>query len=1058
MKKFLPFWLVLIFCVGLNPAWAQDRTVTGKVTSLDDGQALPGVNVVLKGTAIGTVTDIDGNYRLSIPQAGGILVFSFVGLVSQELDVGARSVVDLQMTPDITQLSEVVVTAVGIEREKRALGYAVTNMEAGNIQQKAEGDVIRALTGKVPGVNIQGSNGAPGASTNIVIRGNSSILGSNQPLFVVDGIPFDNTSLRTQNTLISGAPYSSRALDIDPNDIASLSVLKGAAASALYGSRAANGVILITTKSGQGGARKGLEVTFQSSYSIEEVAGIPEYQNRFGQGGTTGGGSGVYSPAFFGSWGPGDNDIGNVVDWQGNTVDFAIVPDNVEDFFETGSNLENSISITHGSENSNVALTATHLDTDGFIPNSELSRTNIKLGGNAKLSNGLYVGGSLSYIYTTQQGPPTGGGGVVSSGFSTQLWFMPRSYDPYLYPFIDENNQDSHYRSGEDHPLFSAFENPFTSRVSRVFANTSLGYDINDWLNVTYKIGFDNYTQNNKQVFAASSQFAPAGNITVDDSWFRSVESNFIITASKDITEDINIRALVGHNFNQREQDRQSFSGTGITVFGIDDLDNTQNVVPNGGTYFKRRLVGLYTDVSLSYRDYLFLGFTARNDWSSTLPQGDNSFFYPAGTLGFVFTDALDLQSNVLSFGKLRFAYGKVGNDAPVYSTQERLYINPNFGTLLGNVTFPFNNTAGLTLSNTLGNPNLTPEFTTEFEVGTELNFFQGRLNLDVTYFNRETTDQIFSVPRPPSFGFTSETLNAGKVSNEGIEIGLDVTPVELSNGFKWNVFASYTQIENKVEELIEGVERIGVGTSNFFTLGTYAVPGEPFGVIQGSSVARDDDGNRLINPSNGYWITNPDNTTIIGDPNPDFILGVTNTLSYKGFSLNFLIDWKQGGDLYSATLASMRGRGVLEETAVGDVRQQAFLLPGILGDVSNPGTPLLDGENNPIPNNIQIDANDYFWRTSSNAPAELSVYDATVIRLREVGLTYEFPESLLSNVFLGSASITLIGRNLWFNAPNIPDGYDPETNGRGSGNGQGMEFAYVPNARRYGVSVRLTF
>jgi TonB-linked SusC/RagA family outer membrane protein len=1053
MKRLLLLFLAVFVAAG---SLLAQRTVQGAVTD-DAGEPLIGATVIVEGTTIGTVTDNDGNYTIEVPEGYNSLVFSYTGYSAQEVELGVSDVVNVALVPGI-QLEEAVVTAVGIERSKRALGYAVSEVNSEQVQQRAETDIIRTLTGKVPGVNITGSNGAPGASTNIIIRGNSSILGNNQPLFVVDGIPFDNTSIRTQNSLVSGAPYSSRALDIDPNDIESISVLKGAAASALYGSRAANGVISITTKSGKGIQQKGLEVTVKSSFTKEEVANIPEYQNRFGQGGTTGGGSGIFSNAFFGSWGPGLNDIDSITDWKGVRRPFETFPNSVEDFFESGENFENSINISKGGETSSMSFTFSNSRTDGFIPNSELERYNLRVGANTQLDNGLFASGSLSYINTRQQGPPTGGGGVVRSGFSTQLWYLPRSYDPYQYPYIDENNRDNHYRTGEDHPLFSAFENPFSARVTRLFANAKVGYDITNWLNVQYQIGFDTYNQKNEQVFAASSQYAPTGNITVDDFFFRSIESNFLVTFNTALTDNIRLNAIIGHNFNQREGDRQSFSGTGITVFGIDDLDNTQNVVPNGGTIYKRRLAGIFGDISLSYKNYLFLNLTGRNDWSSTLPINDNSFFYPAATLGFVFTDAFHLQSDILSFGKLRFAYGRVGNDAPVYSTQELLFINGNFGANLNQLVFPFNNQPGLTLSNTLGNPALTPEFTREFELGTELRLLKNRIGLDVTVYDRETSDQIFSVNRAPSSGFLAQVTNAGVVSNRGIEVGLDVTPIELTSGLRWNFYATYTKVDNNVKSLIEGVTRIGIG-SNFTTLGTYAVPGQPYGVIQGSSVARDEDGNYLINPSTGYWITNPDNTIIIGNPNPDFITSLANTVSFKGFTVRALLDWKEGGDLFTSTVANLRGRGTLQETAQGDIRQQSFVLPGFLGDPNNPGTPLLDENDDKIPNNIYIDANDYFWRTSSNAPSEFSVYDATVIRLREVSLGYELPTSLLDKTgFIGSAKIELIGRNLWFNAPNMPNGYDPETNGRGSGNAQGMEFAYVPNARRYGVSLSVTF
>ncbi|MDN5205192.1 SusC/RagA family TonB-linked outer membrane protein [Fulvivirgaceae bacterium BMA10] len=1065
MKKKLRTSCLLLLALYYSTTWAfaQDRTVSGRVTDASDQSSLPGVNVVIKGTTIGSITDIDGNYSINIPSSGGVLVFTSIGFLTQEIEVGTQSIINVEMQLDVQRLQEVVITAIGIERERKALGFAVTNLSGDNVQQKAESDVIRTLSGKIPGVNITGSNGAPGSSTNINIRGNSSILGTNQPLFVVDGIPFDNTSIRTQNTLVSGAPYSNRALDIDPNDIESISVLKGIAASNLYGSRAANGVVLITTKSGSGATPKGLEISYKTSYTIEEVAGIPEYQNRFGQGGTTGGGSGIFSNAFFGSWGPGLNDIDEVTDWQGNRVPFTTVPGNVEDFFETGNAIENSISVVSGSESVNINVTATHTKTDGFIPNSEYEKTNIKVGANTRLSNGLYVGGSLSWIDSDQQGAPTGGGGVVRSGFSTQLWYLPRSYDPYQYPYLTEDNQDNHYRTGEDHPLFSAFENPYTSNLTRTFANVSLGYDISEALSINYKIGFDTYTQNNKQVFAPSSQFASTGNITTDDYRFRSVESNLILTYQKDINEDFNIKVTGGHNISQRAGNRQIISGTGITVFGIDDIINAQNIVTIQPAVpaFKRRLAGIFGDVNVGFRDYVFLNVSARQDWSSTLPIGDNGFFYPAASASFIFTEVFDIKPGILSFGKIRIGYGRGGNDAPVYSTQRILFQSNSNGTQsLDNLVFPFNNQPGLTVQDAIGNSNLTPEFTTELEVGTELNFLNGRLNLDLSYFNRKTTDQIFSVNRSPSSGFFSQIVNAGEVKNEGWEVGLNVTPVQLNNGLTWNVNASFSKIDNEVVKLIEGVERIAVpgSGSNFTTLGTFAVPGQPYGVIQGSAVARDAQGNRLVDPTTGYYITDPDNTRIIGDPNPDFLLGVINTVSYKGITLSALIDWKEGGDLFSSTLAALRGRGTLEQTAVGNVRQQSFLLPGVLGDPNNPGTALTDDAGSVIPNNIHIDANDYFWRTADNAAAEFSVYDATVIRLREVSLGYSLPESLLENIFISQAHIQLVGRNLWFNAPNMPDGYDPETNGRGSGNGQGMEFAYVPNAKRYGISVKVTF
>lgn len=1063
---------------------AQDAVVSGRV-SADDGSALPGVTVVEKGTTNGTITDLDGNYKLSISGGDALLVFSFIGMETQEIPVGNRAVIDVEMSEGSISLEEVVVTAVGIEREKKALGYSVENLSGDKVAQVSEPDPLRAIQGKIAGVNITGSSGAAGSATRITIRGNSSFLGNNQPLFIVDGVPYNNSEgtqianggfSQAGNQLSGGGAYTSRIADLDPNNIASMTVLKGAAAAALYGSRAANGVIVITTKTGSAGiSRKGLEITYNSSFAFEEIANLPDYQNTYGTG------TNFNYSQVNGSWGApfvGAKDYASLTeiphwysgvpgfeDLNGTTVPYQAYPDNVRDFFDRGTVLDQSLAISGGNEKSVLTLVLSRTDNNGYVPESEFRRTNLSVGGKVQLDNGVRAGGNLSYTNSFQHTFQGGANNAVgnASAFGRTL-YLGRNWDLHGQPYQNPATLGPAFFVGTaqaDNPLWSVENAGIDTDVDRVVAGGNIGYDFNDWLSFDYKAGINTYSQYSKDYFRPGSRGAGGlGQIIEDNLDFEEIESTFLLSASPEINDKFSLRALVGHNVNQRTMRRQLYAGTGYVTFDIDDIDNTNNVIPAGGRFTRRRIFGVFGDVSLGYRDYLFLNLTGRNDWSSTLPQENRSFFYPAVSTSFILSDALNITSQNLNAIKLRASWSQVGNDTQPYQLNPIFLVNArtvNQGnglpfTPTGGATVP-----GATLSDIARDPNLRPERTREIEVGANVLLFGERIGLDVALYDRETFDQIAPVSLPDVSGFQQLFTNFGRMSNRGIEIGLDVTPIQLDNGFRWNVYTTFTHNKNVVKELIDGTDEIIIRATFAGSVSAILRPGEEYGLIKGSVSARDDEGNLLIDPSNGQLISalNPE---VIGNPNPDFIVGVTNSLSWKGFTLSAIVDWRQGGDLYSVTNLSLLGRGVTQDT---EDREIMRVIPGVLGD-PNTQEPLRDESGNKIPNNIQVEVNTlYFGNTFGiNAQDEWAVWDGTVVRLREAALNYALPKSVLSKTPFGSASIGVTGRNLWYHAPNFPEAsnFDPETSQFGNTNAQGFEFNAAPSVKRYGVNIKLTF
>lgn len=1082
MKKELLF--ILFVLIGISNAIAQTRTVSGKITGADDGLPLPGVSIKVKGTTTGTTSNAEGNYTISA-SAGDILQFTYIGYGSREVTVSG-STLNLALQTDATLLGEVVVTAFGIERQKRSLGYATSDIGGEQLSQKAEPDALRALSGKVAGVNVLASSGVPGSSTNFIIRGNNSFLGNTQALLVVDGIPFDNGYAQTgASTLVNNNAVSNRAVDIDPNNIENITVLKGAAAAAQYGSRAANGVVLITTKAGKAGSgRKGFEVALLSSYAIENIAALPDYQNKYGAGTefNYANANGSWGPAFDEpSMFPQGNGVtnGTIPHWYagnpalpqfpaGTTTPYAAAPNNVKDFFQKGAVFDNSVQLSSGNENGNFTALLSRSKNEGIIPHSDFSRSNVNVGGSFKFSNNLRVSGTLSYVNSRQNGPILGAqNGIGQASAFARTLYLGRNWNTSDYSIMPYQNPVTLGQlfpvSGVDNPYWSVENNTYRSNVDRAYGNIGLAYDLTSWLNVNYKIGVNTYTDRRLRTIRRGSVGANGiGEVTDDVLSNEEIESTLMLTARRNLLPDLGLTASIGHNVNQTTFERQAVQGTNMVVFDIDDIDNTASVVPFGPAagFTKRRIIGAFADISLDYKSFLFLNVTGRNDWSSTLPKSNRSFFYPGMSTAFVFTELIDNDrfKDIVSYGKLRAAWGKVGNDASPYSLDATYIVNPTFGNNASNIVFPFLGISAGSVGNVLTDPNLTPEFTREYELGGELRFLSDRIGIDFTYYNKLSENQIAPISVPSTTGFVSKLTNFGKMSNRGIEIGLDLNPVRNVNGFSWNIYGTFARNRNRVEELTEGLNEISVVPS-FGDPAVVLRPGRPYGIMVGTKAAKDDEGNILINQQTGLMIRQP--LQEIGDPNPNFTSSLTNTFKFKGLSLSAQLDYRDGGDLYSATVAQYLSRGVTTDT---EDRRTPKIIKGVYGNATT-FQPILDANGNKIPNSIQTTANDLYFNGTGGLTgvSDMMIYDATVFRLREVSLNYEVPKKWLARSPIGSLNVSVTGRNLYFNAPNFPKGtnFDPETSTYGASatrNVQGIEYTNAPTTKRFGFNLRATF
>ncbi len=1049
--------LVLLLVMAGAVAVMAQRTITGTVTDAE-GETLIGASILAKGTSSGTVTDIDGTYSLRVPEGVNTLIFSYTGFATQEVELGPSDVLDVTMQESAEQLSEVVVTAIGLEANRARLGYSVQNLESDDIINSQETNIVNGLNSKVAGVTVTSSSGSPGASANIRIRGATSVTGNNQPLFVVDGVPIDNSEFGNG---VDGVDQSNRAIDINPNDIENMTILKGPAATSLYGVRAANGVVVITTKSGRAGKPR---VSFSSSYRVDEVNKMPELQSSFAQGQPIGG-----VPTWRGpdtgegfSWGPAISDLefdgsdypydqnGRLVPvGQGNGMPAQAYDQN--DFFVRGNTYDVNLSVQGGNGIINYFVSAGRLSSNGIVPNATFERNSVKVKLDANLTDKLTISGSANYVnsggFRIQRGSNLRG---VMLGLlrNTPTFDMgnglvgQEAADNRATYLLPDGRQRS-YRAGiYDNPYWTINKNPFQDNVNRLIGYGSLRYELLDWLTVQYKLGLDQYSdRRNSAIDLIPGRIA--GSVTQEIITSSDLNSDFLFLVDKDLSDSWNLGAILGHNYFSTDVVSQSAVGNTLAAPDFYHISNATDIQAFEGIS-RRKLMGVFGDVSLAYNNYLFINGTYRNDWTSTLPEGNNDFQSWSASLGFAFTEALGMQNNpILPYGKLRVSYGAVGNDAPIYATQN--YFNAAAATgdgFISGITFPAFGVNAFERDIQLGNNILTPETTTTLEIGGEFKFLRGRLGLDVTYYNSESVDQIIPVQLSATTGFTNAILNAGRITNEGVEIVLTATPVR-GQDFSWDIVGNFTHYENTVEELIEDVDNIFL--AGFTSTSSEAVVGMPFGAIYGDGFRYDDDGNLLIG-ADGWPLVDPSKRAL-GDPNPDFLLGIRNTFSYKGVSLSALLDIRQGGDVWCGTCGIIDYFGTSQVSA--DERGDVVVFDGLLPD----GTP----------NDIAVPLADptsglgsyYRVRYGFGGISEMSIYDASWVRLRELTLSYTIPKSVFKGK-VENMSIALTGRNLWLNT-DYP-GIDPETNLTGASNGIGLDYFNMPNTRSYAATLRANF
>ncbi|GGE94938.1 SusC/RagA family TonB-linked outer membrane protein [Hymenobacter cavernae] len=978
----------------------------------------------------------------------------------------------VSLSTDTKQLNEVVVTALGIEKEKRTLGYATQTIEAAQLTQGRDRSVLNELQGKVAGVQISNASGGVGSSTRVVIRGNKSFTGNNQPLYVVDGIPIDNSSVGSGDNLNNGVDTGNRANDINPEDVESVNILKGPAATALYGSRAASGAIIITTKSGRSAAKRGrkAEVTFTSSYVIDDILFLPKFQNEFGQGFPQNGFARVSDTRENTSWGPRfdgqDRVWGQIINNQQQSKPYVGLKNNVRDFFDLGKTWTNTVSLGGGDAKTNYIVSASNVQQSGITPGTKYERSSVKLGGETHLTNKITSSFTATYTRTGSDQAVTGQG---NNSIYDQLIQTPR--DISLLDLRDLNNPfnniNGYYSPYTVNPWQILHDNSFHNDVDRLVGNTQLGYQFNDHFKVNYRIGMDTYSDRRKQ-FSARRDLAPgtqnaSGNTSSNGYYeetqinYNELSSDLIATYNGNITEDITVSALLGQNFNQRRYDQTSIATNNLVsnAFGPTLLNNANtgylNPLANPSTasvgtpHYLRRIVGVYSTVDFGFRDYLFLGLTARNDWSSTLPSSNRSFFYPAVNLGFVFTDLLGLKENAyFNYGKLRANVAQVGNDASPYLTGSTFSVaSTTNGYSGGTLQFPLGNVVGYSQGNTIGSPTLQPEITKSLELGTELHFFQDRLTADVSVYDTRSTKQIVTIPLSPGSGFTGLVGNVGEIQNKGIEVLLSGTPVKVG-GFTWDLSVNYTKNVSKVLSIIEGIDEINLGGLGGVSL--VARKGEPYGVFRATDILTNEAGQVVVAATTGVPLASE--VKSLGTISPRYSAGLNSTFSYRGLSLTVVVDTKQGGKIYSRTRGTQRFAGTAPETLIND--RQPFI-------VANSVIQNADGSYSP--NTTPTTAFDYFSALEgAGGPPGTNIIDASYTKLREVALSYTLPSKWLTKTPFGALSVGLTGRNLALWRAKENTYVDPETSNFGNGNVQGFDFSGSPSLRSFGANLRVTF
>ena len=1048
MLRRLPnIMLAIVFLLVGSAAYAQEGTIRGTLTDSTTSESLPGASVLVKELGVGASANAQGEYVIENVPAGTYNIrASFVGYETKDLEVSieaGENTVNFQLVPSTYGLKDVVVTAFGIEREQRSVGYAAQSVNTEDMTRNRESNFINSLQGKIAGVSINRSSSSVGSSSSIVLRGASSLTGNNQPLFIVDGVYIDNSNFDAPDEFSGEPDYGNAAMDINPEDIKSINVLKGANAAALYGSRASNGAIVITTK--DGAAQEGMQVDFSENVTFTQVSKLPDLQNEYGQG-SSGQFSFVKGQSVDESWGPKLDTGAEYVQWwsNGQPVPWESHPDNVRNYFETGVKANTNLAIAGNYQNSNFRLSITDLRDQGILPNSSLNRNNISLNAGAQLTDKFSANGRIQYIRQEGANYPSVGYSSENPMQSLTQWFgrqvdMERLED---YETDDGEPRTWNYQY-HDNPYWMQYKNTTHQTRDRVIGNISVTYDFTNWLRFTGKAGRDYYQEQRDDRRAVNTINDPDGYYEESTRFVDQQTYRAILNAQKDLNQQISLDARIGAERFHREYSLYEGVAPALSVPGVYNLQNSSVRQQITDTDTKKRINSVFGTATIGYRDFIYLDVGGRNDWSSTLPADNNSYFYPNAGLSFIFTDALDLGLDWFSFGKLRASWAQSGNDTDPYS-------------LLPSLTAvePFGDTPMYTVENDLPNPELKPESKTSVEIGTDLRFMKNRFGLDVTYYNETTEDQILPAQISRSAGFDSRILNAGEVKNTGVEVTFNATPVQQRD-FQWDVTVNWAKNQNEVVSLAEDLETLVHEATWDVTIESR--PGEEAFSLYGVGFKRVESGDhkgKIVVGPGGIPQTSGE-VKNWGNFRGDWTGSFQSTFNYKNVSLSFLIDTKQGGKISSVTYMFGRYTGILEETLKG--REQDFVFDGgrwADGAVKQTGT---DANGNPVyaENDIGVSAQT-FNKSSFFGNAESHIFDASYVKLRELRITYRVPNSALSSLPVKNVELSAVGNNLWIIDDNVPH-IDAEASFSNQTFLQGLESNQLPATRSFGFNVKLS-
>ena len=1092
MKKLiLSLFMLMLVAVA---ATAQQRTITGIVTGKDDGLPLPGVSIRVQGGAGGAVTGSDGRYSIQVPSGTAVLQFSFIGYAPQSHTVGAANVLNVVMSADATALSEVVVTALGINRNRNEVAYAAQTLDATAVTENRSANLGSSLSGKVSGLEIR-QNNTMGGSTNIVIRGVKSMTQNNQALFVIDGVPVANNNMNTsdQQSGVGGYDYGNPASDINPDDVENITVLKGAAASALYGSRGSNGVILITTKKG----KSGLNITFNTgiSYGVIDKSTFPKYQKKYGGG---------YGP-YYGT--DESNYLVNNVDINGDGVNDLVAPltedasygqpfdpnllvyqwdafdatspnfmkarpwvagkNDPTTFFEKPLSNNQSIILSNSYDKGTFKIGFNRDYQNGILPNSHIDKNVFNFGSTYNITDKLTIGADVNYFKIQglgRYGTGYSGGGAYNPMTNFRQWWqtnvdLKEQEEAYFRvknlaktnpSYIGKENVTwnlADYTSGRpifwDNPYFSRYENFEQDSRDRYLGNVNLNYKVTSWLNLMGRYSLDTYHQLQEERQAIGSLDVPFYSKYMQD--YTESNLDFLATVDKNISEDLNFKGLLGTNVRrQRTQSTYAITNGGLALPGIYSLSNSASPIEAPVEIDARREVqGVFAGATFTYKNTYTLDGTLRRDVSSTLPDGNNAYYYPSVSGGFVFSELLK-DKTWLSYGKLRANYAEVGADAPIYTVSDTY----NIGT-------PFDGRTQSTVSAIKNNPNLKPERTKSSEVGVEASFFGSRLGVDATYYNTKTVNQILPVNVSTTTGYTSKYLNSGTVVNKGVELSLNGTPVR-TNDFSWRINVNWTRNRNKVTELFKdetGNQATNLSIASFQGgISINATLDQPYGTIRGTNFVYNDNGDKVIG-ANGRYLQSATSNEVIGNMNPNWTGGISNNFKYKNLSLSFLIDIRKGGSVFSLDQYYGLATGMYEETAgINDLGNESRLPISEGGGFINPGV-----NEQGQPNTVRVTNEEFGSYGYRRLPSAAFVYDAGFIKLRELVLGYSLPQSVVTKLGpVKGVDFSLIGRNLWLIHKNLPNA-DPE-DGLSFGNVQGYQVGSYPTVKTFAFNLKVRF